>query len=168
MKYIDFNTRIDYKNKEQQTHNNYHHIDMNNKYTKRQIVALINGYGSATENIVICFVKSDINGFIRLGYDLYEARDRLNEFQKDLVLKLRVMLYGPYKKPPKDEHFVSYFIRNLVEINYFKRLDKLGDKYYIGLELILLTAQKASFEISELIGINCHDCYSVQDDSDLG
>ncbi len=95
-------------------------IDLNESRTRAHLKALIRGFGSSTENLVIDFVMEQADS-IREFDSVQEAWGKLDADQKGMVSGFRSFMANPFLCDVDSPHFPQLWFRRMVA-NEFSRL----------------------------------------------
>lgn len=144
-------------------------LDFNRERVLSHLKALIRGYGSTTENIVIDFVKNTYSNLVE-HKSFQDAWNKLDVDQKDMVVGFRT-LTDKYHISATSGDFVSSFYCNLVR-DRFRELESeeienssMNDHYDdLPIDIQLEIAKKAEHEIREEVGEhNAVPAFSVKE-----
>lgn len=91
-------------------------VDFNDHRVQRHLAALVRGYGSTTEGIVIDFVRDSYDCIGRQNCSVQGAWMRLDEDQKRYVMAFRDMLLMPVLGDQND--FPHLFYINIIRQQY--------------------------------------------------
>ena len=148
--YITFNTRLD--------QSSGHTLSLDDDQTEKHIQALIRDGGSTSESLVNAFVKDKLVSVLTFGKGLNGAWDRLDAFQHDLVLQLRVLVCTR-SGPQGDEPFVNFFYRQCVENIYDELVEGHDDYDDLSIEQRVAIAEDATKQVNAILAKCCDELY---------
>jgi hypothetical protein len=139
--------------------------DLNNRYMRQHLKALIRGYGSSTENIVLDFVNNSTSTIEQ--YDsIQQAWSTLDEEQKDIIDDLRA-LTGKGTINAQSQTFCHDWYRNVISTRYHDLIEKYEqDKDEVeDINIKVRFAEQAEQEIREkIISTDSTPVWSIKSD----
>jgi hypothetical protein len=137
---------------------NKYKIDLYDGRAEAHMRSLINGYGSTSEGLVNAFVKGDYKAIIKESGSIEAGWDRIDAYQKHLVMCFRVLMYRGFRFiPAEGEDFIQYFKRKCCETEF----NKLVETDEITIEESISMADKACQTVFSAIGDNISKPYKV-------
>lgn len=125
-------------------------IDLNDPRVGAHLKALIRGFGSTTESILIDFVKEEWRS-IRIYNSVHEAWAQLDTEQKNMVAGFRSFIGKSFLCDCQSAYFPTIWFRRIVANEYSEALDQLPNRDQLTIKEKAVEAGRAEVRIRALL-----------------